>query len=201
MRPRYSNLLKTAQYSVRNLSDRTRLLCLVCFSTLLIVSASVHANEQSIEYKIKAAYLYHFSKFTQWPDQIAFPEQDAFTLCIVGKDPFGSIITPIENKTAHGLQIKLVYFSRVNSQLRQCNVVFIAKTKPKKVQSILKTLSGLNILTVGESTNFAVNGGIIGFIIDNGRVQFQINQSAAQTAQLRFDARLLKLGQHVTTKQ
>jgi hypothetical protein len=79
--------------------------------------------------------------------------------------------------------------------------VFITKTKPKKVQSILKTLSGLNILTVGESANFAANGGIIGFIINNGRVQFQINQSAAQTAQLTFDARLLKLGHPVRSKQ
>lgn len=201
MRPRCSALLKKAHESVFNLRYRARLYCCVFFSTLLILSASVHAKEQSIEYKIKAAFLYNFSKFTQWPDGTVFSEQNAFSLCILGKDPFGTTITPIENKTAHGQPIRLLYFSQMNSQLKDCRVVFIAETKPKKLQSILKKLSGLKILTVGESTDFAINGGIFGFIIDNGRVQFQINKTAAQNAQLTFNSRLLSLGHPVKTKQ
>jgi hypothetical protein len=69
------------------------------------------------------------------------------------------------------------------------------------VQSILLVLSNTNILTVGESSDFALSGGMIGFVIQDGHVQFQINKQVAKNAQLKFDPRLLKLGQVVRTKQ
>ncbi len=201
MRLHSSNLLKRVRHSTLNLRYCTRLFYLVFFSSLVIFSPSLQAKKQSIEYKIKAAYLYNFSKFTTWPADISFEEGQSFTICILGKDPFGTVITPIENKTVHGQQIKLLYFLHMHPDVSECKIVFIAETRSKKVQSILKTLSGLSILTVGQSSQFAITGGIIGFVIQNNRVQFQINETAAQRAQLFFDSRLLRLGQRVTTKQ
>ncbi len=201
MHLRNSSLFKSVHYSIHSLFYRTGLLYLVIFSTFVILTPSVQANEQSIEYKIKAAYLYNFSKFTDWPDERAFAEQNSFSICILGEDPFGSVITPIENKKAHKHPIKLLYFSQLDAGVGQCKLLFIAETDTYHVQSILLALSDTNILTVGESSDFALSGGMIGFVIQNGRVQFQINKQVAKNAQLKFDPRLLKLGQVVRTKQ
>jgi hypothetical protein len=199
MQLRKSSLFKSVHCSLLNLLYRTGLLSLVFFSTLVVLTPSVQAKEPSIEYKIKAAYLYNFSKFTDWPEEVAFAKQKTFSICILGEDPFGSVITPIENKKVHKQSIKLQYFSQIDADVGQCKILFIADTYD--VQSILLTLSDTNILTVGESNNFATSGGMIGFVIQDGRVQLQINKQAAKSSRLKFDPRLLKLGQVVRTNQ
>ncbi len=201
MQLRNSNLFKNFCCSIHSLLYQIGFLYLIFFSTLVILTPPVQAKEQSIEYKIKAAYLYNFSKFTDWPDKIAFAEQKSFSICILGEDPFGSVITPIENKKVHKQPIKLLYFSQLDTDVGQCKIVFIAETNVSDVQSILLALSDTNILTVGESSNFATSGGMIGFVIQDGHVQLQINKQVAKNAQLKFDPRLLKLGQVVRTKQ
>lgn len=201
MQLRKSSLFKNVHCSILNLLYRTGLVSLVFFSTLVVLTPSVQAKEQSIEYKIKAAYLYNFSIFTDWPEEVAFAKQKTFSICILGEDPFGSVITPIKNKKVHKQSIKLLYFSQIDADVGQCKILFIAETDAYRVQSILLALSDNNILTVGESKNFATSGGMIGFVIQDGRVQFQINKQAAKSAQLKFDPRLLKLGQVVRTNQ
>jgi hypothetical protein len=192
-----SNLLKSAHYFLGSMYCFTRLFYLVFFPTLFIVSPLLQANEQSIEYKVKAAYLYNFSKFTDWPDDIAVAEHNIFTLCILGEDPFGSVIAPIKTKQVRKKPIKLLYFSQMGPGINQCKILFISETEKNHTQSIFLALADSNILTVGESSKFAISGGMIGFIIKNGRVQFQINKQAARRAGLEFDPRLLKLGQVV----
>ncbi|MEE9425893.1 MAG: YfiR family protein [Methylococcales bacterium] len=192
-----SCLLKSLCDSITKSCCCTRLLYLVFFPIFFIASPLLQANEQSIEYKVKAAYLYNFSKFTDWPDDRAIVEQNTFTLCILGDDPFGSIITPIKTKHVRKKPIKLLYFSQMGPGIKQCKILFISETQRNQTQSILLALADSNILTVGESNQFINDGGIIGFVIDNDRVQFQINKQAAKRARLEFDPRLLKLGQVV----
>lgn len=175
-----------------------RALYLVLFSILVITSSPLQAKKQSIEYRIKAAYLYNFSKFTDWSDhRRAVADHNIFTLCILGKDPFGSAIAPIKTKKVRKKPIKLLYFSQMEPGINQCNILFIPESEKNHTQSIFLALADNNILTVGESSGFATSGGIIGFIIENGRVQFQINKQAARRAGLEFDPRLLNLGQVV----
>ncbi len=190
-----SSLFKSIHDSITSLWSCARLVYLVFFSTLLIVCPSLQAEEQSLEYKVKAAYLYNFSKFTDFPNDIASSQQNTFTICILGNDPFGSVITPIKTKQAHKQPIELLYFSQMGPGVNQCKILFIAESESNKVQSILLALADSNILTVGESIDFASNGGIIGFVINDGRVQFQVNKQAARRARLEIDVRLLKLGQ------
>ena len=178
------------------LSQCARVFCCVLLA-LVISSLPAQAKAQSLEYKIKAAYLYNFSKFTRWPDQTTLNSTQSFQICILGRDPFGSVITPIENKTINGQQIKLLYLAKIDDQVKNCRIVFISEHNPQQVQSILLALSETSILTVGESNDFASSGGIIGFVIKNGHVQLQINKTAASHARLKFDPRLLKLGKSV----
>ncbi len=196
-----SGLFQSLNYTITRLCSCTQLLYPVFFSTFLILSPSLQAKEQSIEYKVKAAYLYNFSKFTDWPNDSAFTEQKTFTICILGDDPFGSAIAPIKTKYIRKQPIKLMYFSQMDPGINQCKILFIAETNTNAVQSILLTLADSNILTVGESSDFAINGGIIGFVINDGRVQFQVNKQAARRARLEIDPRLLKLGQVVRQKK
>jgi hypothetical protein len=201
MQQRISTLLRSVHFLTPYLLCGTRLLCLIFFTVLTVLAQPLQAKEQSIEYKVKAAYIYNFSKFTDWPDDFSFEKHQSFTICILGKDPFGTAINPIENKTVHGHHIKLIYFSQMNSKVSTCKILFIAEAEEGFVQSILLALSNTRVLTIGESPNFATSGGIIGFVIRDGRVQLQINETAAAQAKLNFDPRLLKLGELVETIQ
>ncbi len=176
-----------------------RFINLLFLSILIGISPCkyLEAKEHSLEYKIKAAYLYNFSKFTDWPNQASFNETQSFYICILGKDPFGSTLTPIENKTIHGKQIKLVFLNRLDSSITDCRVLYIAEQNQYAVQSILQAISNTSILTVGDADNFATNGGIIGFVIEDGHVRLQINETVAYQAKLKFDPRLLRLGKSV----
>lgn len=144
------------------------------------------------EYKIKAAYLYQFSKFTHWPEQHKF-SQDRFLICIYGKDPFGPTIKPIETKSINGLPIRLQHFTKYDEDMHSCRIVFFSK-KNNLGNSILLELANNSVLTVGDYGDFIFFDGMIGFYIKNKRVYVTFNEPLAKEAHLEFDPRLLKLG-------
>lgn len=180
-------------FAIRKMYLLWRHLNIVLIATLfLITPINIQAGTET-EYKIKAAYLYQFSKFTHWPDQHQFSE-DKFLICIFGKDPFGPIIKPIEKKDINGLPIRLLYFSEFNQQMKTCRILFFAKQQNEPDNSILLDLAANHVLTVGDYGDFIQYDGMIGFYINNNRVHVTFNEPVAEEAKLVFDPRLLKLG-------
>lgn len=164
------------------------------FIAVLFLSAPtiLHADTKT-EYKIKAAYLYQFSKFTHWPDQHK-STKDKFLICILGKDPFGPIIKPIETKDINGLPIRLQYFSEFNEQMKTCRILFFARQQNKPDRESLLDLAASHVLTVGDYGDFIHYDGMIGFYIYNNRVHVTFNEPVVEAANLVFDPRLIKLG-------
>jgi hypothetical protein len=160
----------------------------------------IYASNQSSEYKIKAGYLYNFTKFIDWPDDSESSPEQTFTICLLGNDPFGDVLTPINNKKAKGQQIELVRFTRMSQEVSNCKILFISRSEQKHIKNILHELSGLSILAVGDMDNFAEAGGIVGFVIRDGRVRLTINHMAAQQANLNISAKLLEIA-HVLEVQ
>ena len=172
------------------------LLLKVFFIALLFLSTQSFAQDNTIEYKIKAGYLYNFTKFISWPDD----ESETFNLCILGKDPFGSIINPIEAKSVKNKPIRLIYYQAVKD-IKACHIIYFGETATKpelselSLNAILSISSFDNSLTVGETEYFTHSGGMIAFILRQGKVKFQINMQALRKSGLEVRAKLLEVAE------
>jgi hypothetical protein len=149
------------------------------------------------EYQVKAAYLYNFAKFVEWPAG-TFPSVNApIQLCIFADDPIGTDLKQIaSDKVIGGHPVKVV-FVQGGEQSRACHILFVGASQNKQSRRILEQLRGVSVLTVGESEGFAGRGGIINFVLYQDRVGFEVNHRAAQEARLNLSARLLSVARVV----
>jgi hypothetical protein len=149
------------------------------------------------EHAVKAAYLYNFAKFTEWPDTEPLSH---LTVCLYGKDPFGGFLDEaIRGKQAHGLPVLIRRLSAGDEQVDGCQVLFFGSNA--RIESALSRLQGRSILTVGELEGFAERGGMIGLVVDRGSVRFDINLAAIAAARLQVSSRLIELGRVVGSKR
>ena len=149
------------------------------------------------EYEVKAAFIYNFAKFVDWPRE-AFPDPASpIVVGVLGFDPFGSTLDrALRNKTAQGRSFVVRRFKSIE-ELEDCHILFISGSENKRLDQILQQLDGSDVLTIGETEGFARVGGIINFIEERNRIRFEINIAAAERGQLRISARLLLLAKIV----
>lgn len=149
------------------------------------------------EYEVKAAFLYNFAKFVDWPED-AFPDAGApLVIGILGDDPFGGALEQIiKTRLINGRKTVIKHFKNQPAQ-EPCHVLFISPKERKSLPQILKALAGKSTLTVGEAENFTQLGGIINFVNRDDKVGFEINEDAAQRANLKISSKLLKLAKVV----
>ena len=164
-------------------------------TAIFLLCISTYAADPNLEYQVKAAFLLNFTKFIEWPPTAFENSGSPFTICILGEDPFGRALDDVVTGEAVGGRRLVVRRIDRNPAPGACQVVFIGAD----VRDISKILDSLTpgVLTVGEGSNFAREGGIIGFVIENRRVRFDINSSAADRAGLKFSSRLLNVARSV----
>jgi hypothetical protein len=164
---------------------------------LLLMPLHSATAQSASEYQVKAAFLYNFAKFIEWPPS-TFPDASMpFRICIFGRDPFGQELRDIVNeKTVNGRKLEIDY--TVDVQLaKACHILFIASSEKARLKQILESLQGSVALTVGDTEGFAEQGGMINFVLDHDRVQFKVNRSAAELAGLRISSKLLTVAKLV----
>ena len=157
------------------------LLCL--FGGRLVLTA-----QSASEYELKAAFLYKFAGFVEWPSPAAGP------LCIgiVGEDPFGAMLERVvKGKSINGRSF-LIRRSKAARDLWDCQILFISSSEKSRFKSILDSLAG-PILTVGDTPGFCEDGGTINLEVVDDRVRLRINPDAAEKARLRLSSKLLSL--------
>lgn len=161
--------------------------------------AVVTQAQSATEYQVKAAFLFNFAKFVEWPAD-AFPGVDApLQICLLGQDPFGREFEEvIGDKSVNGHRIEVIHPSGV-PQARGCQIIFVSSSEKRHALEILRGLRGAAVLTVGDTAGFAGMGGIINFVLDDGRVRFEINVKAADRAHLKISARLLTVAKLIVT--
>jgi hypothetical protein len=166
----------------------------VFFFMAVLLSQQAIADDANVEYKVKAGYLYNFTKFITWPED----KSETFNLCIVGEDPFGDLIGPIEQRTAFGRPIKLFRFNGFNKEQR-CHILFVSASVKdnSSLKNILAIQETNKSLTVGESKEFAAQGGMIGFVNRQGNIKLQINLKVLQQSDLKISAKLLEVAELV----
>ena len=169
-----------------------------------ILAGSVAAapqSEQAPEYDLKAAYLYNFGTFTEWPAG-AFRAPDApFVVGVIGRDPFGAALEDtFRGVTVHKRRPEIRRSAEIEN-LKGSHILFVPSTEKARFKEILDAFRGTNTLVVGESEGFAAGGGAMNFFIENKRVKFEVNPAAARRAGLQISSQLLRLAWIVEEKK
>ncbi len=156
------------------------------------------AQSQSVgEYEVKAAFLYNFAKFIDWPDSSFAGPSAPFAICVLGVDPFGRALDDaLESKAIGSHPVALARLQEV-AQARRCQMVFVSSSESRRLPEIEDRLRGASVLLVGDFPGFADAGGTLQFIIQDNRVRFLINTDAAQRAGLRLSSKLLSVARVV----
>jgi hypothetical protein len=150
------------------------------------------------EYQIKAAYLLNFPNFVDWPGAINNDLQLPIRLCLLGSDPLGSALSRMmADRLSRGRSLLLRRLSRADP-VSDCQILYIGPSESKYIPQILDSLHNVSALTVGETDQFAEQGGMIQLVMEDNRIRFKINPSAASQAGIRISSKLLALAQIVT---
>ena len=151
------------------------------------------------EYEVKAALLYNFAKFVEWPAN-AFPSPDApFVIGVLGSDPLGSsLVRLLAGKTVTGRAIVIRLWVGPRDR-GPCQMLFVAGSERSGLKQLLRDIDQQPVLTVADMSEFAVQGGMIGLIVEDNRLRFEINTEGTDRAHLRISSRLLSLARIVST--
>jgi hypothetical protein len=145
------------------------------------------------EYQVKAAYLYGFGRFVEWPANAPVARDASFVVCVLGDDPFGMLL----DQAAEGglVKNKPVTVRRISrpEEGGDCDTLFVSASERPRLARILAVLGRQPVLTVGDSPEFTQRGGMIGFSMEGSRVRFTVNLPAAQDAGLMLQSELLRV--------
>jgi YfiR/HmsC-like len=164
---------------------RTGFLQAWCAALVLFSPAS--AMEQP-EYRLKAAFLYNFAVFTEWPADTG----PALSFCVVGMDPFGKEIDALAGETAAGRPIA-IHRKRADEPLKACHLVFVSASAIGVLPKLLEELAERPVLTVADTPGAAKMGVMLNLSIRQNKVSFEANLAAARRAKVVLGSRLLRL--------
>jgi hypothetical protein len=197
-------MYRAANISTKGMpSGRTRISAriIVLFGIVLLVSGlpqSARAQSTADEYQVKAAFLFHFAQFLDWPAGAINGENPSLNLCIFDDEPHRlELQNTIENKTI-GDKVFHVHLINEAQEVQGCNILFLSRDEARRQTALLKSLRGLPVLTVGETNDFLSDGGMIRFHLEDGKIRFDINLERADSAHLKISSRLLLLATSVT---
>ena len=164
-----------------------------CFALATLGGAPARAQSLS-EYQVKAAFIYNFAKFIDWPEA---PSQGAFVIGILGDDPFrGALQATVENRSVDGRPVVVRQVSSAEVA-RSFQILFVSASERERLPAILDSLKGSAVLTVGETEGYAKSGVVINFIVEDSRVRFEVNVDAAERANLKISSKMLSLARIV----
>ena len=174
--------------------------CAMALAALLSLAAAAPTRGQdnpSTEYQVKAAFVFNFAKFVEWPVDTFKSENDPIVFCVFRHDPFGSALDEIIRGKA--INNRAVLARRITElpDLKSCQLVFVSSVDYGHLSEVLKSLKGTSALVVGESEGFAERGGGIEFFQEDKKLRFAINVDAIQRARLTVSSKLLALARIV----
>ena len=145
------------------------------------------------EYHVKAAFLYNFAKFIDWPPNAASNATDSFTICVLGRDPFGHALDDVVSGKSIDGHPFLVRRLPDRRQVGGCRILFVNAPERGQFSANFTESRQPGVLTVTDSSGTIAEGAVIVFTIDQGRVRFEINLTAAEKENLKVSSRLLSL--------
>lgn len=174
--------------------------CAPALAALLSLAAANTTWAQaspSVEYQVKAAFLFNFAKFVEWPSGAFQSEKAPIVLCVFRHDPFGSALDDIvRGKTINNREVLARRITELQD-LKSCQLVFVSDRDDQRLSEILNSLKGVSALVVGESDGFAERGGGIQFFLEDNKLRFAVNVDVLQRVRLTVSSKLLTLARIV----
>ena len=180
-------ILRLTSVSVRHLA-------VLVLTSLAMADAAHAATDPISDVSIKAAFLYNFAKFTEWP---GLAPDAPLTLCVVGDSRIAAaLVDTVRNQRigAHAIEARSI---ANDAPLRSCDLLFVSTSETRRAMAVLDTLKALPILTVSDGKDFSRSGGIVEFFVESGQMRFAINTDAVGRSGLRLSSRLLGLAKIV----
>lgn len=166
------------------------------------IQTTVLAQESLIvsEYEVKAAFLYNFAKFVEWPAGVMGDSTVPFMIGILGNNSFGSVLDHVVgSKTVKGRRIVIRQFNGLQD-LKFCHLLFISNSERNQLFHVMERIGEASTLTVGEMDGFIDKDGMIQFMMKGNRIHFSINLDAAEKARLKLSSKLLNLALTIVKK-
>jgi hypothetical protein len=175
------------------MTKRHALIKIIVLSLSLVFAIGFQCRAQPTEYQIKAAFIYNFARFTDWPSTAFSASDSPMIIGVLGKNVFGDdLANTVNGKTINGHPLKFKHFDSV-TDAAHCQVLFISAPGKGDLPKILQQLQGTNILTISETDGFIEAGGMINLEIVDQKVRFEINNETAKKAGLNISSKLLSL--------
>jgi hypothetical protein len=171
---------------------RLVLACLMLITAVnLIWSVSLLQGQQRQpkEYEVKAAFIFNFTKFVEWPVENQISN---WRLCLVGTDPFGAALDELNGKIVKEKKMAVKRDESLGN-LKSCQILFISSSEKERLRPILGAIKEHNVLTISDTENFARQGVMINFYVEDNKVRFEINPDAIRRSGLRITSKLLRL--------
>lgn len=179
---------------------RTLRIAIVAFALLAPAWRSTQAS--SLEYAVKAAFLFNFAKFVEWPRSALASDQRPLVICVLGADPFGKDLDEIthgRSVQSHRIEIRRLPVAppatSKHAPATECAILFVGRDDVSAARQVLSSLRDRPILTVGEDPDFTASGGCLRFFLADQKVRFEINLQAIDRAHLKVSSKLLSLAQ------
>jgi hypothetical protein len=189
---------KRALREVLSLKGSFRLLGLVV-QILFFGTAAGHGATAS-QTEVKAAFLYNFAKFVEWPAEAFSSETAPIQLGVFGDEDFAAKLRSLLNdKKAHGRSFDVKVFSNPQ-EAKNFQMVFVAASEAKRAAQVLEAVRKSPVLTIGESEQFLDSGGMINFVFEEAQLRFEVNPESADKAKIEISSKLLRLAKKRSPK-
>jgi len=176
--------------------DLLRLVRTAAAGSLLVLLLVLPAAAVAPEYRVKAAILYKFALFVEWPAK-AFPAQTSpFVACVLGKDPFGPWLQQEMGEARVGAHPVEIRNFEQGKAAEGCHLVFIGASEKSRLEEILIPLRGTSALIVSDVSDidqFCRWGGMISLLMEGAKVRFKLNEKALEQAGLKIDSKLKRV--------
>lgn len=167
---------------------------LLCFQT---VAHAVLAQEHALEHEVKATFLYKFGSYIEWPEGTFVREDEPLTIGVIGADDVAQDLREIvQDKSINGRPVAVLVLGPSDPP-QQAQILFIGRTAPTSLASVLSSASGRPIVTVTEIEGRSADGGMINFVTDDNKVRFDILLAKADSNNIKISARLLRVARKV----
>jgi len=167
--------------------------CALLTAALLSSGGPVEGQAPADEAQVKAMFVYNFLKFVEWPADHALAAKDSFVVLIIGEGATADATERFLDSKTVGDRPVVVRRTRWDQPVAGARAAFVAENDARKLHRVLDASAAAGVLTIGEGENFATRGGVIGLLVEDRRVRFDVDTSAAQSAGLRVSSKLLAL--------
>lgn len=192
----FKNLMTMNRSRLKTLSSGYLLFLLIpVMASLTLTSHALAVDETSIEGKLKAAYLFNFLRFAEWPES----SNKSINICVIGnKKTYRNALLALTTKSINNRPISVnIYDDESNLKIDKCQLVFITDLRKNTEDTFIKNIETLPILTVGENRNFINHGGMVNFVPAKDKIRFEINMVAVKETDIRISSKILRLAERV----